>query len=206
MKFSYKSFLPFGLLLVIFSATAQMNSQQATEHAYQQEQIFQNQIRQEQAIRDGNNSSEQAAAAQREAQRQWQIRENKIQREIAELKRTPFYGAIATRADFKKFAWGGGHRTKELAIKKIMNLCAMPDCELVATFANTCAMISEPNKGPRSIDDLFIAFDNDPEKAILKSIRSCESKFGSSNCGYWGNGKNAFCSGYIYKSYKENEK
>ena len=107
MKFSYKSFLPFGLLLVIFSATAQMNSQQATEHAYQQEQIFQNQIRQEQAIRDGNNSSEQAAAAQREAQRQWQIRENKIQREIAELKRTPFYGALLYSFSTKNIGWGG---------------------------------------------------------------------------------------------------
>ena len=175
MKFSYKSFLPFGLLLVIFSAAAQMNSQQATEHAYQQEQIFQNQIRQEQAIRDGNNSSEQAAAAQREAQRQWQIRENKIQREIAELKRTPFYGAIAADVGTNHASWGGGYITKEIAIKKALERCKTDNCKIISVFSNSCVVGATPDNDINNINATTIYSDKDEKRVIAKAISECHA-------------------------------
>ena len=50
------------------------------------------------------NQQQENAAAQRRA---WEARERKIQREIAELRRTPFYQAIAYDLKTERITWGG---------------------------------------------------------------------------------------------------
>ena len=100
----------------------------------------------------------------------------------------------------------GGYRSKEIAIHKTFPTCGSKDCQVITTFANNCAMVARPDSGAKSLNDLFIAFDPDPQKAILKSVELCEAKFGNNNCSYWGRGgvdNVAYCVGYDYKVFLE---
>ena len=75
---------------------------------------------------------------------------------------------------------------------------------MVATFANTCAMIAYPDGGAKSPSDLFVGLDNDGYQAIVKSVRSCEAKHGYDKCSYSDvktKTGNAFCTGYEYGIY-----
>ena len=130
-------------------------------------------------------------------------RERQLQREIAELRRTPFYSAIAY--DFvNKRVLGGGYYSEKRAVEKVLGRCQSSNCQVVTTFANTCAMIAWPDTGIKTANDWFVGFDNDPQQAIVKSVRACEAKHGYNQCSYSDmktKTGNALCSGYDYSIY-----
>ena len=103
MKFTYKSLLSFGLFFIIFNANAQYDPNDMSYGS----PASTLRLREQQERHEEDASRANAEAAQREAQRQWQIRENKVLREIAELKRTPFYGALLYSFSTKNIGWGG---------------------------------------------------------------------------------------------------
>ena len=140
------------------------------------------------------------AAAQRRA---WEARERKIQKEIAELRKTPFYMAIAYDFTNKLVLRGGGYYSEKRAIEETLNQCKSSNCQIVTTFANTCAMVARPDTGIKTANDWFVGFDNDPQQAIVKSVRACEAKHGYDKCSFWGGltKSGAFCSGYDYSIY-----
>ena len=127
-------------------------------------------------------------------------RERQLQREIAELRRTPFYMAIAYDFTNKLILRGGGYYTEKRAIEGAMEQCKSSNCQIVATFANTCAVVVEPDKRAKSLEDIFVAFDNDDKKAAPKAMQACEAKHGHNKCSYW-NIKKPFCTGYDYSLY-----
>ena len=142
------------------------------------------------------------AAAQRRA---WEARERKIQKEIAELRRTPFYQAIGYDFSTKHTMWGGGgYYSEKRAVEETLKQCKTPNCQVVATFANTCAMIAYPDGGPKSPSDVFVGLDQDGYQAIVKSVRACEAKHGYNKCSYSDiktKTGEALCSGYDYSIY-----
>ena len=127
-------------------------------------------------------------------------RERQLQREIAELRRTPFYQAIAYDLKTERITWGGYYSEKR-AIETAMSRCGTSNCHLVTTFNNTCAGIANPDSGIKSSADLFVAFDNDERQAIVKSVRACEAQYGHNKCSYWIVKPKAFCTGYDYSIY-----
>lgn len=128
-------------------------------------------------------------------------RERQLQREIAELRRTPFYQAIVYDFENKRVMWGGGFYTEQGAIKEALSHCKSNNCQVITTFANTCAMVSKPDSGVRSAKDFFVAFDKEEQQAIEKSLNACEAKHGYDKCSYWIVPKKSFCSGYDYSIY-----
>ena len=104
-------------------------------------------------------------------------RQRQLQQEIAELRRTPFYMAIAY--DFtNKLVLRGGYYSEKRAIEEALDQCKSSNCQIVASFANTCAMIAFPDGGPKSPSDVFVGLDKDGYQAIVKSVRACEAKHG----------------------------
>ena len=95
---------------------------------------------------------------------------------------------------------GGGYYTEKRAIEGAMEQCKSSNCQIVATFANTCAVVVEPDKRAKSLEDIFVAFDNDDKKAAPKAMQACEAKHGHNKCSYW-NIKKPFCTGYDYSLY-----
>lgn len=146
------------------------------------------------------NQQQENAAAQRRA---WEARERKIQKEIAELRKTPFYMAVAYDFTNKLVLRGGGYYSEKRAIEETLNQCKSSNCQVVTTFANTCAMVARPDTGIKTANDWFVGFDNDPQQAIVKSVRACEAKHGYDKCSFWGGltKTGAFCSGYDYSIY-----
>ena len=130
-------------------------------------------------------------------------REGQLQREIAELRRTPFYMAIAYDFTNKLVLRGGGYYSEKRAIEEALDQCKSSNCQIVTTFANTCAMVARPEAGSQTANNWFVAFDNDPQQAIVKSVRACEAKHGNDKCYFWGGltKTGAFCSGYDYSLY-----
>ena len=130
-------------------------------------------------------------------------RERQLQREIAELRRTPFYYALAY--DFvNKRVLGGGYYSEKRAVETALSGCKSSNCQIVASFANTCAMIAFPKGGGRSPSEIFVGLDNDPQQAIMKSGLACEAKFGYDKCSISTmktKTGNALCSGYDYSIY-----
>ena len=143
------------------------------------------------------NQQHENAAAQRRA---WEARERKIQKEIAELRKTPFYMAIAYDFANAQSMWGGGYYSEKRAIEEALKQCKSSSCQVVTTFSNTCAVVVEPDKRAKSLEDLFVAFDNDDKKAAPKAMQACEAKHGHNKCSYW-QIKKPFCSGYDYSIY-----
>ena len=112
-------------------------------------------------------------------------RQRQLQQEIAELRRTPFYMAIAY--DFtNKLVLRGGYYSEKRAIEEALDQCKSSNCQIVTTFANTCAMVARPEAGSQTANNWFVAFDNDPQQAIVKSVRACEAKHGNDKCYFWG--------------------
>ena len=128
-------------------------------------------------------------------------REGQLQREIAELRRTPFYQAIAYDFENKRVMWGGGFYTEKAAINEALRHCKSNNCQVVTTFANTCAMVAKPDSGVGSVKDFFVAFDKDEKQAREKSLSACEAKHGYDKCSYWIVPKKSFCTGYDYSIY-----
>ena len=147
------------------------------------------------------NQQHENAAAQRRA---WEARERKIQKEIAELRRTPFYYAVAYDFVNNRVLGGGGFYSEKRAIETALGGCKSSNCQIVATFANACGVVVEPDKGARTVEDFFVGIDPDDRKAAAKAIQACEAKHGNNQCSYW-NVKTktgmAFCSGYDYSIY-----
>ena len=101
-------------------------------------------------------------------------------------------------------SWGGGgYYSEKRAIEEALKPCKSSNCQVVTTFANTCAMVARPDTGIKTANDWFVGFDNDPQQAIVKSVRACEAKHGYDKCSFWGGltKSGAFCSGYDYSIY-----
>lgn len=132
-------------------------------------------------------------------------REGQLQREIAELRRTPFYQAIGYDFSTRQAMWGGGgYSSEKRAVEETLKLCPSSNCQIVASFANTCAMIAFPDGGPKSPSDVFVGLDKDGYQAIVKSVRACEAKHGYNKCSYSDiktKTGEALCTGYDYSIY-----
>ena len=190
------------------SATwSQPTPAQIQQQQFQQQQNTLNAVRADNIRRCGDeygHGCRRQQKAQAEAQRQWEARERQIQKEIAELRRTPFYSAIAYDFVNKRVLGGGGYYSEKRAVEKALERCKSSNCQVVTTFANTCAMIAWPDTGIKTANDWFVGFDNDPQQAIVKSVRACEAKHGYNKCSYSDmktKTGNALCSGYDYSIY-----
>ena len=199
MKASLKTTLLAALLGMASATQAQPSPAQLHMQQQQQNQNLGGMIQSDNMRRCGNPTScrvQENAAAQRRA------RERQLQQEIAELRRTPFYMAIAY--DFtNKLVLRGGYYSEKRAIEEALDQCKSSNCQIVTTFANTCAMVARPEAGSQTANNWFVAFDNDPQQAIVKSVRACEAKHGNDKCYFWGGltKTGAFCSGYDYSLY-----
>ena len=93
------------------SATwSQPTPAQIQQQQFQQQQNTLNAVRADNIRRCGDeygHGCRRQQKAQAEAQRQWEARERQIQKEIAELRRTPFYQAIAYDLKTERITWGG---------------------------------------------------------------------------------------------------
>ena len=131
--------------------------------------------------------------------------QRQLQQEIAELRRTPFYQGIGYDFSTRKaMGGGGGYSSEKRAVEETLKLCPSSNCQIVASFANTCAMIAFPKGGGRSPSEIFVGLDNDPQQAIMKSGLACEAKFGYDKCSISTmktKTGNALCSGYDYSIY-----
>lgn len=130
-------------------------------------------------------------------------RERQLQREIAELRKTPFYMAIAYDFNMKHVMWGG-YYSEQKAVEKALERCKSSNCHVFSTFANACGVVTRPDKGARTAEDLFVGVDPDDRKAATKAMQACEAKHGHNNCSYLNPQTKtgmAFCSGYDYSIY-----
>ena len=140
--------------------------------------------------------------------RAWHERERKVQAEIAELRATPFYMALAFDAPNNRVLSRGGFYTEKRAVEEVLRACGS-QCELIATFANACGVITFPSRrflagGILLAKDISVGVDADDSKAAEKSIQACEIKNGRGKCVYSSaktNNGTAFCTGYDYRMY-----
>ncbi|WP_197474144.1 MULTISPECIES: DUF4189 domain-containing protein [unclassified Eikenella] len=131
-------------------------------------------------------------------------REAEVQAEIAELRRTPFYGVVVFDFSASKLLWVAGFKSEQVARQKAMRRCSTSDCRVVAVFNNTCAVLTTPDSGVKAPSDLFFGYDTDDKLAAEKSMQQCERANGRGNCGYSSVATKhgtAFCTGYDYSAY-----
>ena len=185
------------------SATwSQPTPAQLQQQQFQQQQNTLNAVRADNLRRCGDEYGH-GCRRQENAAAQQRAREGQLQQEIAELRRTPFYMAIAYDFTNKLILRGGGYYTEKRAVEETLEQCKSSNCQVVTTFANTCAMVARPDTGIKTANDWFVGFDNDPQQAIVKSVRACEAKHGYDKFSFWGGltKSGAFCSGYDYSIY-----
>ena len=132
--------------------------------------------------------------------RAWEQREAEVQAEIAELRRTPFYMAIAYDFDTRQSMWSGGYISEHRAVEETLKQCSSSNCRVIKTFANTCAAVVEPDSRAKSAADIFVALDKDDRQAATKAMHSCEAQHGAGNCSYW-QVRKPLCTGYDYSIY-----
>ena len=130
----------------------------------------------------------------------WEQREAEVQAEIAELRRTPFYMAIAYDFDTRQSMWSGGYISEHRAVEETLKQCSSSNCRVIRTFANTCAAVVEPDSRAKSAADIFVALDKDDRQAAAKAMHSCEAQHGAGNCSYW-QARKPLCTGYDYSIY-----
>ena len=143
--------------------------------------------------------------------RAWHARERKIQAEIAQLRATPYWMALAWNFDKDAIIWPGGFSSEQRAIERAKQICSSPNCHVFATFNNTCAVLVKATDNPRSTKDLFIGINKDDVIAAEQAMRSCQAVHGDreDRCFYTGakTGKGlngtAFCVGYDYSLYNQ---
>ncbi|OAM35835.1 hypothetical protein A7P98_06440 [Eikenella sp. NML080894] len=82
--------------------------------------------------------------------RAWEQREAEVQAEIAELRRTPFYGVVAFDFSASKLVWVAGFKSEQVARQRAMRRCSTSDCRVVAVFNNTCAVLTTPDSGVKA--------------------------------------------------------
>ncbi|WP_156499718.1 DUF4189 domain-containing protein [Eikenella sp. NML120348] len=130
-----------------------------------------------------------------------------MQSEIAQLRRRPFYMAVAYDIPNRRVMYAGGFHTETEAVAETMRRCGRGHtCHLVATFANTCVMFAYPDNGPDKPSDIFVGKDQDSQQAIVQAVRACEAVHGYDKCSYIDvqtKTGNAFCSGYEYGIYQK---
>ena len=120
MKASLKTTLLAALFGMTSAAWSQPTPAQIQQQQFQQQQNMQGAIQSDNLRRCGDIYGhgcrrQENAAAQRRA---WEARERKIQKEIAELRKTPFYMAIAYDFANAQSMWGGGTTLKKEQLKK----------------------------------------------------------------------------------------
>ena len=139
--------------------------------------------------------------------RAWEQREAKVQAEIAQLRRTPFYMAIINDFGTDRIAYAGGFKTEQRAIEDAMKFCRSGNCPVLTTFSNSCAVLTFPaGRELHSVSDFFFGYDQDHNRAAEKSIRACEARHGKGNCLYSASETKhgtAFCTGYDYSNYNQ---
>ncbi|OAM27067.1 DUF4189 domain-containing protein [Eikenella sp. NML01-A-086] len=143
--------------------------------------------------------------------RAWEQREAEVQAEIAELRRTPFWMALAWNFDKDTITWPGGYPSKERAIERAKQICNSSSCHVFATFSNSCAVVVKATDNPRDTNDLFVGINPDDEIAAQQAMRACQRVHGvtRSRCFYTGahTGKGAngtaFCVGYDHSLYNQ---
>ena len=135
--------------------------------------------------------------------RAWEQREAEVQARIAHFRATPYWMAIAYDFSNHRISGDGGYYSEQRAVEEALRRCGSSNCQLVATFANSCAVVVEPDTRAKSLQDLFVATDVDDRKAAVKAMKDCEAKHGNNQCSYWEiptrTGK--FCTGYDYGVY-----
>lgn len=139
--------------------------------------------------------------------RAWEQREAEVQAEIAELRRTPFYMAIANDFGSNQMMWAGGFSTERRAVEEALKQCRTANCRVIKTLSNACAVVVGATNHPRSNADFFIGVNQNDRVAARQAMQACETVHGKDRqdrCFYstvrTKNGT-AFCAGYDYGVY-----
>ncbi|QED91326.1 DUF4189 domain-containing protein [Eikenella exigua] len=141
--------------------------------------------------------------------RAWEQREAEVQARIARFRATPFWMALAWNSDKNTIAWPGGFRSEQRAIERAKQICSSPNCHVFATFNNTCAHFVSAVAKPRSVQDFFVAYDRDGNRAVRKAVQACEAVHGKredrcfSSLLRTPHGEGIFCVGYDYNLYNQ---
>ncbi|WP_082880635.1 DUF4189 domain-containing protein [Eikenella sp. NML99-0057] len=143
--------------------------------------------------------------------RAWQQREAKVQARIARFRATPYWMALAWDFNNRGVSWPGGYLSEERAVEEAQKQCVSSNCQVFATFSNTCAVLVKATDNPRSINDLFLAINDNDVVAAEQAMNACQAVHGVRNdrCFYTGTrtGKGAngtaFCVGYDHGIYNQ---
>ena len=141
--------------------------------------------------------------------RAWHARERAVQGRIARYRATPYWMALAWNSDKNTIAWPGGFSSEQRAIERAKQICSSPNCHVFATFNNTCAHFVSAVAKPRSVQDFFVAYDKDGERAVKKAIQECEAVYGKredrcfSSLLKTKHGEGIYCVGYDYSLYNQ---
>ena len=137
----------------------------------------------------------------------WNQREQQVQSEIAQLRRTPFYMAIANDFGSNQMMWAGGFSTEQRAVEEALKQCRTTNCRVLKTLSNACAVVVGATNHPRSNADFFIGVNKNDRVAARQAMQACETVHGKDRqdrCFYstvrTKNGT-AFCAGYDYGVY-----
>ncbi|OAM34753.1 hypothetical protein A7Q01_08885 [Eikenella sp. NML96-A-049] len=143
--------------------------------------------------------------------RAWEQREAEVQARIARFRATPYWMAIGWDPVNKGLLWPGGYRLEQRAIEAVQQNCRSSRCEILATFANSCAVLVTATDRPQSRRDIFVGIDRDDRRAAVKARQACTAARGEGDdrCFYseieTGKGAEgtAFCVGYDHSLYNQ---
>ncbi|OAM34411.1 hypothetical protein A7Q01_06865 [Eikenella sp. NML96-A-049] len=141
--------------------------------------------------------------------RAWEQREAEVQARIARFRATPYWMALAWNFEKDAIIWPGGFRSEQRAIERAKQICSSPNCHVFATFNNTCAHFVSAVARPRSVQDFFVAYDRDGNRAVRKAVHACEAVHGKredrcfSSLLRTPHGEGIFCVGYDYNLYNQ---
>lgn len=181
-------------------AWGQMTPQQHQQHLNEIGQYYQQNSQGKQSASQGPSAAEIRA---------WEEREAEIQARIARHRATPWYMGIVRDIDRKSIFWPGGYASEQRVREEAAKNCKSGNCEILAVFANSCAVLVYAHENPQSREDFFIGIDADDSVAADKALRACEAVHGDrqDRCFYstvhTGKGVEgtAFCVGYDHSIY-----
>ena len=186
-------------------AWAQLTPAQIQQQEFQRQQneigmYYQQQQNNQQATPRGPTAAEIRA---------WEQREAEVQARIAHFRATPYWMAIGWDPVNKGLLWPGGYRSEQRAIEAVQQNCRSSRCEILATFANSCAVLVTATDRPQSRRDIFVGIDRDDRRAAVKARQACTAARGEGDdrCFYseieTGKGAEgtAFCVGYDHSVY-----
>ena len=166
--------------------------------------IYDKQVRDRRAAQQQNSGGGGSRGPSAAEIRAWHEREARIQAEIAQERATPYWMAIAYDFNARRALWAGGYYTEKRAVEEALKQCVSSNCQVFATFANACGVVTRPDRGVHSIQDFFLGVNTDDYKAAANAMQACEAKHGKDNCSYWSmqtKHGTAFCTGYDYSVY-----